>query len=194
MSGFLATCLIPLTFWHFLLLIFCLGAKSKKLFPDESDRKMLSEVLCLKDTNKLLPRTLLCAILFVCSLTGAIWGLCNQELGDELVGVLLIAFWVIMLLIVAFYLFLRFFKNLKNATLKQKIAKVVGGLFCICLAITLSILIIINPGCHSSNKNNNNDKGWDDLTEEEKDWYRDNYGNGQYDKYQDAIDKYKNSK
>jgi len=32
---------------------------------------------------------------------------------------------------------------------------------------------------------------WDILSDDEKDWYRDNYGNGQYEQYQDAINDYK---
>lgn len=32
---------------------------------------------------------------------------------------------------------------------------------------------------------------WDKLSDEEKDWYHRNYGNGQYEKYQSAIDDYK---
>ena len=32
---------------------------------------------------------------------------------------------------------------------------------------------------------------WDKLSKEEKEWYVRNYGNGQYDKYQNAINDYK---
>ena len=33
--------------------------------------------------------------------------------------------------------------------------------------------------------------GWDSLTDEEKEWYEDNYGDGQYEAIRDAIDNYK---
>lgn len=32
---------------------------------------------------------------------------------------------------------------------------------------------------------------WDSLSDEEKEWYKDNYGDGQYDDIKDAIDEYK---
>ena len=38
----------------------------------------------------------------------------------------------------------------------------------------------------------NGDREWDDLSDEEKEWYHNNYGSGQYDKYKDAINDYKN--
>ena len=31
---------------------------------------------------------------------------------------------------------------------------------------------------------------WDSLSDEEKEWYQDNYGNGQYDDIMDAINNY----
>ena len=35
-----------------------------------------------------------------------------------------------------------------------------------------------------------NGSSWDKLSKEEKEWYHNNYGNGQYDKYKDAINNY----
>lgn len=41
---------------------------------------------------------------------------------------------------------------------------------------------------------NNSPSKWDSLTKEEKQWYKDNYGDGQYKKYKDAVDSYKKTK
>ena len=46
--------------------------------------------------------------------------------------------------------------------------------------------------CNVPNKSKTNK--WDSLTKEEKQWYEDNYGDGQYDKYKKAIDNYKKNK
>ena len=56
---------------------------------------------------------------------------------------------------------------------------------CIILAIALFIggCVLCGDGGSSSS--------WDKLTDKEKQWYHDNYGDGQYEKYEDAIDNYK---
>ena len=104
------------------------------------------------------------------------------------------AFFTIIPLVIAFYLFYQYFKNFKESTRKQKIVKSVCGTLCVCIAIAMTILIVINPSFHSSSTTKKNKNNYSDLTDEEKQWYQDNYGDGQYEKYQDAINKYKNSK
>ena len=64
----------------------------------------------------------------------------------------------------------------------KKIFYIVWIVGTIVLSIIVYAVVLDGSGQSSS---------WDNLSEEEKDWYRDNFGDGQYDKYQDAIDKYK---
>ena len=65
-----------------------------------------------------------------------------------------------------------------------------GRIISIIVAIVCSIAFIICIvsawiGDSGSSK-------WDDLSDKEKEWYKENYGDGQYDKYKDAINDYKN--
>ena len=78
--------------------------------------------------------------------------------------------------------------NIKLSEKGKKIALIV-----LVVAIILAVLFIVLEFADDwgSRKSSNE---WEDLTEEEKDWYRDNYGDGQYEEYKDAIDKYKKSK
>ncbi len=48
--------------------------------------------------------------------------------------------------------------------------------------------------CIMNSFRNNSPSKWDSLTKEEKQWYKDNYGDGQYKKYKDAVDSYKKTK
>lgn len=68
-----------------------------------------------------------------------------------------------------------FTKGYKKAT--------VIGITCIVIALFVGSLI---PSEEPSK--------WDKLTDEEKQWYEDNYGNGQFDTYKKAIEDYKKSK
>lgn len=73
----------------------------------------------------------------------------------------------------------------KDISKKTKIIARTVIIIAIILAIVFLVVSIVNNSGGSESE-------WDKLSEEEKDWYRDNYGNGQYEKYQDAIDDYKN--
>lgn len=59
----------------------------------------------------------------------------------------------------------------------------------IIIAVVITIMI---ASCSLMNAGSKKSSNWDNLTKEEKQWYNDNYGNGQYDKYQDAIRDYQN--
>lgn len=73
-------------------------------------------------------------------------------------------------------------ENIKNTKLtnNQK-----ANIFTIIVVIIIAIIVF------ASNSGSNNKSKWDSLTKEEKQWYKDNYGDGQYDKYKKAIDNYK---
>lgn len=74
----------------------------------------------------------------------------------------------------------------RDKTLSAKHKKVL-----LTVAVLAVVLFIIFLALTVSNSNGGSSNSWDDLTDEEKEWYHDNYGNGQYDKYQDAINDYK---
>ena len=74
----------------------------------------------------------------------------------------------------------------------KKILSPTGMKISLVVAAIALIFGFVFMGINNSSDSGKSSNKWDDLTEEEKDWYRDNYGNGQYDKYQDAINDYKN--
>lgn len=57
-------------------------------------------------------------------------------------------------------------------------------------AILLVVSLVMFLGFSSSEPSKNDTNKWDKLTDEEKQWYIDNYGDGQYDEIQDAIEDY----
>ncbi len=74
--------------------------------------------------------------------------------------------------------------EMKTFFTKGYIIVTVVGIACI-----IGFLVCLPNVNVSSEKSNR----WDSLTKEEKQWYEDNYGDGQYEKYKDAIDSYKES-
>ncbi|MBE6630662.1 MAG: hypothetical protein E7624_07440 [Ruminococcaceae bacterium] len=88
-------------------------------------------------------------------------------------------------LIVSVCCFWYLITTMKFSTKKEKIITLVVGILALVLFIAFLGVEISSGSGGSSNR-------WDDLTDEEKEWYHNNYGNGQYDKYQDAINDYKN--
>lgn len=65
-------------------------------------------------------------------------------------------------------------------TMKGKLISFFVGL----AAIIIAVVILANSGSGSKSE-------WDKLSKDEKEWYKDNYGSGQYDSYKDAINNYK---
>ncbi len=60
-----------------------------------------------------------------------------------------------------------------------------------CLIALIVICIIIGIGVTScSIMSTGNSSKWDSLSDSEKAWYYENYGDGQYDEYRKAIDDY----
>lgn len=59
---------------------------------------------------------------------------------------------------------------------------------CLVIAIICIVLGIVSSVVSSFIDGGLSD--WDKLTKEEKEWYKNNYGNGQYDSYKDAINDY----
>ncbi len=78
--------------------------------------------------------------------------------------------------------------NIKLSKKGKRIAAVVIVAAIILAFLFFAFSFISESGSSAGSSSNK----WDELTEEEKDWYRDNYGDGQYDKYQNAINDYKN--
>lgn len=52
-------------------------------------------------------------------------------------------------------------------------------------------MVIGVASCSIASKGSSSE--WDSLSDSEKAWYHENYGNGQYDEYRKAIDDYKES-
>ena len=73
----------------------------------------------------------------------------------------------------------------ENNKPKLKPGEIVGIIIAVVLMLLVASCTLMGTG---SSKSSN----WDNLTKDEKQWYNDNYGNGQYDKYQDAIRDYQN--
>lgn len=77
------------------------------------------------------------------------------------------------------------FKNIvKKAKLKYNILNIYIPL----IIIGTILLAIIIPNLVPKSKSS-----WDRLDSDQKEWYKRNYGNGQYDKYKNTIDKYKSN-
>ena len=55
----------------------------------------------------------------------------------------------------------------------------------VCMVILLFFFI-------GSLDNSSSADNWNQLTEEEKEWYKDNYGDGKMEEINDAIDDYRN--
>ncbi|MGN1165516.1 MAG: hypothetical protein ACI4S2_03690 [Lachnospiraceae bacterium] len=79
-------------------------------------------------------------------------------------------------------------KEKENDMSEKKISKkpiiisgVIGIIVIIVICICLSNLV----------SNSNNKSEWDNLSDEEKEWYKDNYGNGKLEDINKAIDEYK---
>ncbi len=82
-----------------------------------------------------------------------------------------------------------FYKD-KDGSIKmsQKGKKIALIIFIV--AVILAVLFIILDFADDWGSSGSSNS-WDDLTEEEKDWYRDNYGGGKSQQYDDAISGYK---
>ena len=59
---------------------------------------------------------------------------------------------------------------------------------CLILLVPVIIILLLFGSCVS----NNSTSRWDSLSDKEKQWYKDNYGNGKSDAYDKAIEDYKN--
>lgn len=70
-----------------------------------------------------------------------------------------------------------------------------GKAVAIALVFFIAIACFVGVALSAENRDNRkSDSGrWDSLSEEEKEWYHDNYGDGQYDDIQDAISDYENN-
>jgi len=80
----------------------------------------------------------------------------------------------------------------------------VAAIFCFCIpfvldksswfdrCLTISIICIVVSFISGCIACDDGPSKWDKLTKEEKEWYKNNYGNGQYDDYKGAIDDYYN--
>ena len=69
-----------------------------------------------------------------------------------------------------------------NGDLKYNIVKI---FIIVCMVILLFFFI-------GSLDNSSSADNWNQLTEEEKEWYKDNYGDGKMEEINDAIDDYRN--
>lgn len=59
--------------------------------------------------------------------------------------------------------------------------------------ILLVIGLVIFIGLSASNNSSSTSSKWNNLTNEEKQWYTNNYGNGKSEQYRNAINNYKKS-
>ena len=89
------------------------------------------------------------------------------------------------------------FYHLKKS-LKKETSSIMREVILICVIVisTLSFLgfstagiIFISDGSGGSDSSNDSNSFYD-LPKEEQEWYHRNYGNGQYDKYKDAVNNY----
>lgn len=71
----------------------------------------------------------------------------------------------------------------KESTSKGRIISIIVAIVC-----SIAFIICIVSGWTDDSGSSK----WDDLSDKEKEWYEENYGDGQYDKYKDAINDYKN--
>lgn len=97
------------------------------------------------------------------------------------------ALYIMCFIVSVFCFYLLITERNKTFLLSAKAKKIT-----LAIAILALVLFIVFLAVDVSSGSGGSSNRWDDLTDEEKDWYRDNYGNGQYDKYQDAINDYKN--
>ena len=77
-----------------------------------------------------------------------------------------------------------FWMGIKGAFPTKK-GKIIAIL--ICGLLILSSISCIAFGITDTNSSSSS---WDSLSKDEKEWYKRNYGDGQYEKYQQAIDDY----
>ncbi len=73
----------------------------------------------------------------------------------------------------------------------EKIEILFSGKFLTILILSIFFISLIFTLANGSGKK---ESDWDKLSDDEKQWYHDNYGNGKMDDYKDAIDDYKNSR
>jgi len=74
---------------------------------------------------------------------------------------------------------------------RRKDSKKTSKVFAIIIAIVVIIfLVILIPAAREDMKYSNGGSEWDNLSDEEKEWYEDNYGDGGFDSIQDAISNY----
>ena len=70
---------------------------------------------------------------------------------------------------------------------KNEIQTAKGKLISFSVGLVACIIAVVILACSGSD----GDSDWDKLSKDEKEWYKDNYGSGQYDSYKDAINNYK---
>ena len=105
----------------------------------------------------------------------------------EEVGIPLIIIGVLYILFISFLLIFTY-KRKRKEFRSTLIASIVFTAVGIIILLIFSFSLMGIDGCSTQSNNE-----YDNLTDEEKQWYQDNYGNGQYDKYKDAIDEYKDN-
>lgn len=72
--------------------------------------------------------------------------------------------------------------KVSNKALKEKTSTIIVVVIVLIIAIAIS-----------NKMNSGTTDRWDNLTDEEQEWYEDNYGDGKMDDINDAIDDYKNN-
>lgn len=77
----------------------------------------------------------------------------------------------------------------KNKTLSDKALSVLILIAAIVVSACLIIFGAFNDGSNSSKSKSS----WDSLSDEKKQWYEENFGNGKMEAYNKAIDDYKSS-
>ena len=97
-------------------------------------------------------------------------------------GVIKMIFFIIVFVIIAYVAFSYSYACREDTSNVGKIKGVVIGII---FAILAFICLVVRISDSSSTSK------WDNLSDDEQAWYERNYGNGQYDKYQEAIKDYR---
>ena len=91
-------------------------------------------------------------------------------------------FFIIVFVIIAYVAFSYSYACREDSSNVGKIKGIVIGII---FSILAFICLVVRISDSSSTSK------WDNLSDDEKAWYERNYGNGQYDKYQEAIKDYR---
>ena len=91
-------------------------------------------------------------------------------------------FFIIVFVIIAYVAFSYSYACREDTS---NVGKIKGLVIGIIFAILAFICLVVRISDSSSTSK------WDNLSDDEKAWYERNYGNGQYDKYQEAVKDYR---